>query len=159
FGMPLSMSVNLSPRQFLQPRLVDEVAEILDATGVDPSQICLEITETLAMSDVDWVTNVLLGLKRLGVRVAIDDFGTGYSSLGYLKRFPIDVLKIDRSFVAGLGCDADDASIVAAMVGLAHTLGMGVVAEGVESAVQAQVLTGLGCRQAQGYYYARPGWP
>ena len=156
FGMPLSMSVNLSPRQFLQPRLVDEVAEILDATGVDPSQICLEITETLAMSDVDWVTNVLLGLKRLGVRVAIDDFGTGYSSLGYLKRFPVDVVKIDRSFVDGMQTSAVDSAIVAAVIGLAAAVGMTTVAEGVETAAQLERLRKLGCHTVQGYYLAKP---
>ena len=112
------MSVNLSPRQFMQSRLVEEVSEILTTTGVDPSQICLEITESLAMSDVEWVAGVLLDLKSLGVRVAIDDFGTGYSSLGYLKRFPVDVVKIDRSFVEGLETSAVDTAIVAAVIGL-----------------------------------------
>jgi len=156
FGLPLSMSVNLSPRQFLQPRLVDEVAEIIEKTGVDPGQLCLEITETLAMSDVDWVTNVLLGLKRLGVRVAIDDFGTGYSSLGYLKRFPVDVVKIDRSFVDGMQSSAVDSAIVAAVIGLAAAVGMATVAEGVENRGQLERLRALGCHTVQGYYLAKP---
>ena len=156
FGIPLSMSVNLSPRQFLQPRLVDEVAEIIDKTGVDPGQLCLEITETLAMSDVDWVTNVLLGLKRLGVRVAIDDFGTGYSSLGYLKRFPVDVVKIDRSFVDGMQTSAVDSAIVAAVIGLAAAVGMTTVAEGVENSGQLERLKSLGCHTVQGFYLAKP---
>ncbi|MDX6537402.1 MAG: hypothetical protein QOD37_1743, partial [Gaiellales bacterium] len=156
FGIPLSMSVNLSPRQFLQPRLVDEVAEILEVTGVDPNQICLEITESLAMSDVDWVTNVLLGLKGLGVRVAIDDFGTGYSSLSYLKRFPVDVVKIDRSFIDGMDSSAVDAAIVAAVIGLADAVGMTTVAEGVETREQFERLRVLGCKTVQGYYMAKP---
>jgi diguanylate cyclase (GGDEF)-like protein/PAS domain S-box-containing protein len=156
FGSPLSMSVNLSPRQFLQPRLVDEVAEILETTGVDPAQICLEITESLAMSDVEWVTQVLLGLKGLGVRVAIDDFGTGYSSLGYLKRFPVDVVKIDRSFVDGLDKSAVDTAIVAAVIGLASAVGMTTVAEGVETEAQLDKLRALGCDTVQGFYLAKP---
>jgi diguanylate cyclase (GGDEF)-like protein/PAS domain S-box-containing protein len=156
FGVPVSMSVNLSPRQFLQPRLVDEVADILAITGVDPSQICLEITETLAMSDVDWVTNVLLGLKSLGVKVAIDDFGTGYSSLGYLKRFPVDIVKIDRSFVDGMSSSAVDAAIVAAVIGLADAVGMTTVAEGVETREQLDQLRALGCKTVQGFYMAKP---
>ena len=123
---------------------------------MDPSQICLEITESLAMSDVDGVTNVLLGLKGLGVRVAIDDFGTGYSSLSYLKRFPVDVLKIDRSFVDGLGADPDDTAIVQAIMVLAHTLGLRVTAEGVETGTQLDELLRLGCTRVQGYLFARP---
>jgi EAL domain-containing protein (putative c-di-GMP-specific phosphodiesterase class I) len=156
FGVPLTMSVNLSPRQFLQPRLVDEVAEILSATGVDAAQICLEITETLAMSDVELVSNVLLGLKGLGVRVAIDDFGTGYSSLGYLKRFPVDIVKIDRSFVDGLETSAVDTAIVAAVIGLASAVGMTTVAEGVETREQFEKLSALGCDTVQGFYLAKP---
>jgi diguanylate cyclase (GGDEF)-like protein/PAS domain S-box-containing protein len=156
FGFPVSMSVNLSPRQFLQPRLVDEVSEILTTTGVDPSQICLEITESLAMSDVEWVAGVLLDLKSLGVRVAIDDFGTGYSSLGYLKRFPVDVVKIDRSFIDGLDSSAVDAAIVAAVIGLADAIGMTTVAEGVETREQFEHLRALGCKTLQGFYLAKP---
>jgi EAL domain-containing protein (putative c-di-GMP-specific phosphodiesterase class I) len=156
FGIPLSMSVNLSPRQFMQSRLVEEVNEILTTTGVDPSQICLEITESLAMSDVEWVAGVLLDLKSLGVRVAIDDFGTGYSSLGYLKRFPVDVVKIDRSFVEGLQTSAVDTAIVAAVIGLADAVGMTTVAEGVETAAQLDALRELGCNTVQGFYLAKP---
>jgi diguanylate cyclase (GGDEF)-like protein/PAS domain S-box-containing protein len=156
FDLPLSMSINLSARQFMQPRLVEEVAEILLVTGVDPGQICLEITESLAMSDVDWVTNVLLELKGLGVRVAIDDFGTGYSSLGYLKRFPVDVVKIDRSFVDGMETSAVDAAIVAAVIGLADAVGMTTVAEGVETETQLEHLKALGCKTVQGFYLAKP---
>ncbi|MEY2447335.1 MAG: hypothetical protein QOH79_811 [Acidimicrobiaceae bacterium] len=156
FGIALSMSVNLSPRQFMQTRLVEEVRDILATTGVDPSQICLEITESLAMSDVEWVAGVLLELKSLGVRVAIDDFGTGYSSLGYLKQFPVDVVKIDRSFVSGLATSAVDAAIVAAVIGLADAVGMTTVAEGVETSDQLERLRSLGCKTVQGYHLARP---
>ena len=132
------------------------VEATLGGSGLPAGRLGLEMTESVVMEDPESALAHLRHLKQLGIALAIDDFGTGYSSLGYLKRFPIDILKIDKSFVAGLGHDADDASIVAAMVGLAHTLGMGVVAEGVESPLQAAVLSGLGCRQAQGYYYARP---
>jgi EAL domain-containing protein (putative c-di-GMP-specific phosphodiesterase class I) len=156
FNFPLSVSVNLSPRQFLQPRLVDEISEILETTGVDPSQLCLEITESLAMSDVEGVAGVLLDLKSLGVRVAIDDFGTGYSSLGYLKQFPVDVVKIDRSFVEGLETSAVDAAIVAAVIGLADAVGMTTVAEGVETRQQFERLRDLGCDTIQGFYLAKP---
>jgi diguanylate cyclase (GGDEF)-like protein/PAS domain S-box-containing protein len=156
FGLPLTMSVNLSPRQFLQPNVVDEVGAILDGTGVDPSQICLEITESLAMTDIEWVISVLLELKQLGVRVAIDDFGTGYSSLGYLKRFPVDVVKIDRSFVAGIETSAVDTAIISAVIGLAEAVGMSTVAEGVETRGQLDRLRELGCRTVQGYYLAKP---
>ena len=108
------------------------------------------------MSDVEWVTQVLLGLKRLGVRVAIDDFGTGYSSLGYLKRFPVDVVKIDRSFVDGLDKSAVDTAIVAAVIGLASAVGMTTVAEGVETKAQLDKLRTLGCDTVQGFYLAKP---
>jgi len=156
FGIALSMSVNLSPRQFMQPRLVEEVQSILESTGVDPNQIVLEITESLAMSDVEWVAAVLLELKRLGVRVAIDDFGTGYSSLGYLKRFPVDVVKIDRSFVEGIETSPVDKAIVGAVIGLADAVGMTTVAEGVETQQQLDQLLALGCATVQGFYFARP---
>jgi EAL domain-containing protein (putative c-di-GMP-specific phosphodiesterase class I) len=156
FDFPITVSVNLSPRQFLQPGLVDDIASILNMTGVDPSQIYLEITESLAMTDVEWVISVLLELKRLGVHVAIDDFGTGYSSLGYLKRFPVDIVKIDRSFVDGMGESPVDAAIVAAVIGLAQAVGMTTVAEGVETKEQFDRLAALGCDKVQGYYLAKP---
>jgi diguanylate cyclase (GGDEF)-like protein/PAS domain S-box-containing protein len=156
FGHPLSISVNLSARQFQQPGLVEEIESVLTHTGVDPGQICLEITESLAMGDVEWTSTVLLRLKALGVRVAIDDFGTGYSSLGYLKQFPVDVVKIDRSFVEGLEGSPVDSAIVAAVVGLADTLGMTTVAEGVETHEQLEHLRSLRCPVVQGYYLAKP---
>jgi EAL domain-containing protein (putative c-di-GMP-specific phosphodiesterase class I) len=156
FGVAVSMSVNLSARQFQQADLVEEVEAILVSTGVDPAQVCLEITESLAMEDICRTTAVLQRLKAIGVRLAIDDFGTGYSSLGYLKQFPVDVVKIDRSFVDGLDGDAVDSAIVAAVINLADAVGMTTVAEGVETQGQLDHLARLGCAAVQGYYLARP---
>jgi EAL domain-containing protein (putative c-di-GMP-specific phosphodiesterase class I) len=156
FDVVLTMSVNLSSRQFQQPGLVEEIETILVATGVDPRQICLEITESLAMEDVELTIAVLHRLKDLGVRVAIDDFGTGYSSLSYLKRFPVDVVKIDRAFVSGLDTSPVDAAIVAAVIGLAEAVGITTVAEGVETAGQLEHLRNLRCPLAQGFAFAAP---
>jgi EAL domain-containing protein (putative c-di-GMP-specific phosphodiesterase class I) len=150
------MSVNLSARQFQQRRLVEEIEAILSATGVDPRQICLEITESVVMEDAEHTIGVLRRLKALGVRLAIDDFGTGYSSLGYLKRFPVDVVKIDRSFVTGIDSNPVDSAIAAAIIGLAEALGMTTVAEGVETEAQLTHLRALGCSVMQGYYFSRP---
>jgi diguanylate cyclase (GGDEF)-like protein/PAS domain S-box-containing protein len=156
FGTAVSMSVNLSARQFQQHDLVEQVERTLRVTAVDPAQICLEITESLAMEDVSRTTAVLQRLKALGVRLAIDDFGTGYSSLGYLKQFPVDVVKIDQSFVDGIDTDAVDSAIVAAVVNLAEAVGMTTVAEGVETQAQLDYLRRLGCPAAQGYFLSRP---
>jgi EAL domain-containing protein (putative c-di-GMP-specific phosphodiesterase class I) len=153
---PLTMNVNLSARQFQQPELVTEVASILADTGLDPCGLVLEITESVVMDDAAANSVVLQELKGLGVHLAIDDFGTGYSSLSYLKRFPIDVLKIDKAFVDGLGQDAEATAIVEAVITLAHALGMEVVAEGVETAVQVDQLCRLECDVGQGYYFAKP---
>jgi diguanylate cyclase (GGDEF)-like protein/PAS domain S-box-containing protein len=153
---PLRVSVNISGRQLGHPRLVDDVAAIMADTGIDPSDVELEITESVLMDDVDMSEETLEQLHRLGVKLAVDDFGTGYSSLSYLRRFPVDVLKVDRSFVDGLGEDPNDSAIVTAIVTLAHTLGLSAVAEGVESALQLAELRMLGCDRAQGYYIARP---
>jgi Amt family ammonium transporter len=129
---------------------------VLRATGLAPELLQLEITESAAMADADGAVTTLRQLKGLGVRIAIDDFGTGYSSLGYLQRFPVDLLKIDHRFVGGLARDEGDAAIVRAVVGLAHTLGLRVVAEGVETAEQSQRLRELGCELAQGFLFGRP---
>lgn len=153
---PLLTTVNLSARQLIGADLLNTVARILSATHVDPATICLEITETVLMEDVDFYTEALLGLKALGVRLGIDDFGTGYSSLTYLKRFPVSVLKIDQSFVRGLGRDHYDAAIVRAVIDLARVLALEVVAEGVETAEHLAELRSLGCHIAQGYYFSRP---
>src|SRR5205814_4553214 len=150
------VSVNLSARQLAQPDLAERAAEVIGRTGVEPSNLCFEITESVLMDDADSVIGVIERVRDLGVRLAIDDFGTGYSSLGYLKRFPIDIVKIDRSFVAGLGSDAGDVAIVSAVIGLAHALGLRVVAEGVETQEQLSELVSLGCDEAQGYFFAPP---
>ncbi|HEY7605140.1 MAG TPA: EAL domain-containing protein, partial [Actinomycetes bacterium] len=128
----LAIKVNLSARQFVHPNLAGVVAEILAETGIDPALVYLEITETVLMEDVESTSGALSELKSLGVSLTVDDFGTGYSSLAYLKRFPVDELKVDRHFVAGLLSDAEDQAIVTAIINLAHTLGLVAVAEGVE---------------------------
>jgi EAL domain-containing protein (putative c-di-GMP-specific phosphodiesterase class I) len=148
--------VNLSARQVGQPDLLSQVMGILADTGVDPAQICLEITESTVMADAEASLEVLEKLRGLGVELAIDDFGTGYSSLSYLKRFPVQVLKIDRSFVDGLGSDPDDTAIVQAIMVLASSLGLSVTAEGVETDRQLQELLRLGCGRVQGYLFAKP---
>jgi len=153
---PMCIKVNLSARQFAHPNLVEVVAGILSETGVDPASVYLEITESVLMEDAESTSGALRELKSLGVSLAVDDFGTGYSSLLYLKRFPVDELKVDRTFVAGLLGNAEDAAIVAAVVNLAHTLGVKAVAEGVESSGQAARLIELGCDFGQGYHFGRP---
>jgi diguanylate cyclase len=156
---PLSVAVNLSPRQFLQADLVRQVDDVLAATGLAPGLRELEITESLAMQNADRTVECLKGLRGLGVRLSIDDFGTGYSSLGYLKHFPIDTLKIDHAFVADIDTDAGDATIAATVVAMARSLGLGVVAEGVEREGQFRVLREQGCDRAQGFLFSPPLWP
>jgi diguanylate cyclase (GGDEF)-like protein/PAS domain S-box-containing protein len=153
---PMSLSVNLSPKEFLSSNLVEEVARILGATGLPPGCLKLEITEGVVMRDVEGTITTLWRLKELGVQIAIDDFGTGYSSLGYLKRLPVDVLKIDRSFVSGLGHNPEDAAIVRAIIAMAKSLGLAVTSEGVETEEQANLLKAWGCDRVQGYYYGKP---
>ena len=148
--------VNLSARQFHQLDLGGEAAKILNETGLDPSHLELEITESVLMEDAPSTVAPLKHLKDLGVRVAIDDFGTGYSSLSYLKRLPVDTLKIDRSFISGLNTDLEDEVLVSGMINLAHGLGLRVVAEGVETEQQAARLKAMGCELAQGYQFYRP---
>jgi diguanylate cyclase (GGDEF)-like protein len=153
---PLIVAVNLSPRQFQQPGLVDDVLSAVRATRLAPDLIAFEITESAMLGDADEAVATLRQLKALGMTLTIDDFGTGYSSLASLQRLPLDQLKIDRQFVAGLETDPGDAAIVSAIVGLAHTLGLAVVAEGVETAEQVARLRDLGCELAQGYYFGPP---
>jgi EAL domain-containing protein (putative c-di-GMP-specific phosphodiesterase class I) len=153
---PVRMAINLSARQFTQKDLVSSIAAALQRSGLEPSQLEIEITESLMMADVEQVAAVLDELKLLGVHLSVDDFGTGYSSLYYLKRFPIDKLKIDRSFVRDIGSDADSEAIVGAIVSLAHSLGMRVVAEGVEQHQQLAYLAGCGCDAMQGYLFSAP---
>jgi len=156
-GLPAFMiSVNLSARQFQQPDLVDMIATVLAETGLPAEQLMVELTETVVMDDAESSVERLKRLKQLGVQIAIDDFGTGYSSLAYLRRFPVDVIKIDRGFIDGLGREPEACAIVEATIGLAHTLGILVVAEGVESSLQLQQLRDLGCDLAQGYHFAPP---
>jgi EAL domain-containing protein (putative c-di-GMP-specific phosphodiesterase class I) len=150
------VSVNLSPRQMAHAELVPTVARVLAETGLEPARLGLEITENVLITEADSPWNTLDSLKRLGVDLLLDDFGTGYSSLSYLKRFPVDTVKIDRTFVDGLGQEAEDSAIVEAVIGMAKTLKLNVVAEGVETAAQAEMLRALGCGRAQGYFYGRP---
>ncbi|HET9051669.1 MAG TPA: EAL domain-containing protein, partial [Candidatus Dormibacteraeota bacterium] len=155
---PLVVSVNVSARQF-ESELSARVAALVRRTGIDPAHLCLELTESTVMADVDAAVEVLRRLKDLGVKISIDDFGTGYSSLAYLKRLPLDELKIDRSFVEGLAADADSIAIVAAIVATAHALDLTVVAEGVETLEQIDRLRELGCDEVQGFHIAKPGRP
>ena len=155
-GVKLQVGVNLSARQFQQPGLGDQVTEVLEITGIDPAQLCLEITESLAMDDVDQTSAVLTGLHSLGVKLAIDDFGTGHSSLGYLARFPIDVIKIDQSFVRDIDRDPVKSAIVSAVVALSQAIGSTTVVEGVETLAELEQVMKLGCHAAQGFYFARP---
>jgi diguanylate cyclase (GGDEF)-like protein len=153
---PLLMSVNLSARQLRRPGLATTIEEILQRTGLEARCLSLDITETVYIKALEGNTGALDHLKKLGVKISIDDFGVGYSSLAYLKRLPADVLKIDKSFVKGLGEDIEDTAIVGMVIELAHTLGMEVIAEGVESSEQAALLEELGCDMAQGFNFAEP---
>src|SRR5215217_7603235 len=153
------MCVNLSARQFAQPDIVEMIAGVIDESGVNASSLCLEITESVVMEESHGTAATFSELKQLGVQLAIDDFGTGYSSLGYLQRFRLDYLKIDRSFVDGLGRDPEQTAIVDAVVRLAQALGLGVIAEGVERREQLDVLRELGCDLVQGYLFAHPEPP
>ena len=155
-GEPLPVYVNLSARQLVDANLVGKVQEVIDLTGVEPAAVHFEITENALMADATTTRSTLHELRTLGVKLALDDFGTGYSSLAYLKHFPVDALKIDKTFVEGLGNDRDDAAITAAIVDVAQRLRLVTVAEGVERVDQAEWLTALGCDLAQGFHYARP---
>jgi diguanylate cyclase (GGDEF)-like protein len=155
-GLSLSIAVNLSARDLLNLDLPDEVVSLLSTWEVEPGRLELEVTETAILVDPMRARAVLTRLSELGVRLAIDDFGSGYTSLGYLKRLPVDVLKIDKSFVLGMGADKQDAVIVRSAIELGHNLGLEVVAEGVESADTWSELGRLGCDLAQGYYLSTP---
>jgi EAL domain-containing protein (putative c-di-GMP-specific phosphodiesterase class I) len=152
----LTMSVNVSGRQFKDPDFVEQVEKILRETQVDPTAIKLEITETITMDNAERTIRVVKGMKRLGVRFSIDDFGTGYSSLSYLRRFPMDTLKIDRSFVRNLASNPENLEIVRTIIGLARNLGMDVVAEGAETADEIEQLKALECDFSQGYFFSKP---
>jgi diguanylate cyclase (GGDEF)-like protein/PAS domain S-box-containing protein len=153
---PVPVAINLSARQFAARDLGATIEHVIEAHGVDPRLIELEITESSLMANTEEAVKTLERLNQFGVRLSIDDFGTGYSSLAYLKRFPLDSLKIDRSFVSGLTTDADDATITRAVISMAHSLGLKVVAEGVETEAQLAFLYEYGCDEIQGYCFARP---
>ena len=152
----LPVSVNVSTMEFRHNRFIESVAEILEETGLEPSSIELELTESVLMEDADMAVTRLRTLKDMGIRIAIDDFGTGYSSLSYLRRFPVDTLKIDKSFVLEIGADPQAATIVSAVIGLGRKLGHRVVAEGVETEEQKTFLQEHGCRLGQGFHLSHP---
>jgi len=152
---PLAMSVNLSAVQVARRTLPDVVRAALSSTGLDPACLSLEITETVMVRDADGLTEILQALKALGVRLVLDDFGTGYSSLSYLTRLPLDVLKVDRSFVDGLGNEPRDTAITETIIAMSRALSLDVVAEGVETSEQVHELSRLGCTAAQGFHFSR----
>jgi EAL domain-containing protein (putative c-di-GMP-specific phosphodiesterase class I) len=152
----LSVAVNLSARQFRQPDLLGMIQKTVASHGLQPRHVVIELTESVVMSDAHRSFDTLEELDRLGFKVAVDDFGTGYSSMSYLKRLPVDKLKVDRSFVSDLGASPKSDSIVKAIISLAHGLGMTVVAEGVETKTQRDLLAEFGCDQFQGYLFSRP---
>ncbi|MET0291218.1 MAG: EAL domain-containing protein, partial [Steroidobacteraceae bacterium] len=153
---PLVVSVNVSPREFRQENFVGTVAQALRESGLPPELLELEITESMVMHDAPRLIRMLEELRQLGVQISVDDFGTGYSSLSYLKRFPVHRLKIDRSFVADVTRNADDAAIVRTIIALGHNLGLRVVAEGVESDAQLKFLRTNACDEMQGFYFGAP---
>jgi diguanylate cyclase (GGDEF)-like protein len=150
------LSVNVGTRQVVDPGFAGLVAEVLAETGIPADSLWLEITETALLADVKASTVAMRNLRSLGLHLAVDDFGTGYSSLTYLKRFPVEAIKIDRTFVAGLGLDAEDTTIVEAVVNLGHSFGIDVIAEGLETPLQLARLRALGCDRGQGYLFGRP---
>jgi EAL domain-containing protein (putative c-di-GMP-specific phosphodiesterase class I) len=155
-GFDVGVAVNLTMFDLLDVKLPEQIASLVERAGIEPHRLELEITESLIMGDPDRVRTVVERLKEIGVRLAIDDFGTGYSSLSYLKSLPVDVIKIDRSFVMAMASNESDAAIVQSTVELAHNLGLEVVAEGVEDAETLERLAEYGCDFAQGYFIARP---
>jgi EAL domain-containing protein (putative c-di-GMP-specific phosphodiesterase class I) len=153
---PINMAVNLSVRQFADENLLEDITAILAQTGMQPSQLELEITEGMLIHDIERAIKLLTAIKQMGVRLAIDDFGTGYSSLGQLKNFPIDTLKVDRSFIRDLATDSEDKAITSAIIAMGKTLSLTVVAEGVETLEQQAFLREQACDEMQGYYFSRP---
>jgi diguanylate cyclase (GGDEF)-like protein/PAS domain S-box-containing protein len=155
-GHKLRIGVNLSPSQFESGDLAISVAQVLAGTGLNPTSLELEVTEDILLHDEQGALNTFLEIQELGVRLVFDDFGTGFASLSYLKKFPLDGLKIDRSFVLGLLTDADDAAIVSSTIGLSKQLGLSVIAEGIEDRATADFLVRMGCAEGQGYFFGRP---
>jgi len=152
----IGLAINLAAPSFQQANLVPRVSDLLKTHAVPPGKFTIEVTESLLIKDAGSAVSTLSRLRELGVRISMDDFGTGYSSLSYLRRLPIDQLKIDRSFIKNITEDADDAAIAAAIIALAQSLRLEVVAEGVETLGQAHLLAARGCRMMQGYYFSRP---
>jgi len=155
-GMPLSIAVNVSGRQFKVGDILNNISHALADSGANPALLEIELTESTLMHDIQKISDILSRLRETGIKVSVDDFGTGYSSLSYLKKLPINTLKIDRSFVNDVVTDPDDAAIVSAINALAHSLNMSVIAEGVETIAQLEFLRNLGCEQIQGYYFSKP---
>ncbi len=152
----LSVAVNLSGRQLKHQNLLRTIRNVLEETGFNPEYLELELTESVIMHQAEKITETLHKLKAMGIKISVDDFGTGYSSLSYLKRFPIDKLKIDQSFVRDVTTDADDSAIVTAIIAIAQSLKLKIVAEGVETADQLAFLKGMQCDEVQGFYFSRP---
>src|SRR5207237_6444465 len=153
---PLSMSVNLSARQLQSPAIVADVRDAIEESGIEPSSLTLEVTESAMMKNIDLSVLRLRELRDLRVRIAIDDFGAGYSSLGYIRQFPVDILKVDKSFIDRIDEGEEELALAAAIIDMAKVLNLRPVAEGVERVEQAERLVELGCDLAQGYYYAKP---
>ncbi len=153
---PIRISVNLSARQFELPNLVEVVSQILEETGLQVSYLELEVTESFLMADMERSVKILKQLRELGIWLALDDFGTGYSSLNYLKRFPVNMLKIDRSFVQDVTSNPDSAAVTNAIIALAKSLRLNITAEGVETQEQLDYLKMQGCDEGQGYYFSCP---
>ena len=154
--MPISIAVNISAIEFRQKNFFEGVRTILNDTGLDPGYLELEITESVLMRDAQASAAILQELKNMGVQLAVDDFGTGYSSLSYLERFPIDVLKIDQSFVRDIAIDTDNGIIVSAVIGMGNNLKLRVIAEGIENQAQLSFLKSQNCEEGQGYFFSRP---
>ena len=155
----MCMAINISPRQFQDPNLLADIAQMIEETGIPPALLEFEITESMIMHDIDRAVENLCAMKDLGVRVAIDDFGTGYSSLSQLKRFPVDTLKVDRSFIRDIPGNTEDRAITEAIISMGKSLGVVVVAEGVETAEQQTFLSNRACDEMQGFYFNRPSPP
>jgi EAL domain-containing protein (putative c-di-GMP-specific phosphodiesterase class I) len=153
---PIQIGVNLSPRQFNQKDLAPSIENIIDETGLAPKWLDLEVTESSIMENPEKVIETLNQLHSIGIKISIDDFGTGYSSLSYLKTFPIDVLKIDQSFIRDITVDSDDEVIVKTIIAMGHNLGLKIVAEGVEQKEQLDVIKQYDCEWYQGYYFSKP---
>ncbi len=153
---PVRVAINLAARQFQQQNLLENIFKVLDELNLPPQWLELEITESTAMQNLDVTIEILNQLSERGVRIAIDDFGTGYSSLSYLKKFPINALKIDRSFIKDVTLDPDSAAIVTAIIAMAKNLKVKVIAEGVETSEQLEFLRKYGCDEIQGYLFSRP---